>query len=180
MRSGSALALADLPVLTLMALNLTALGATLQTGKQIHPAEALAIPNVAGEAIKGLTLLQSWYNQYKASPSQDTLQKIKNLIRETSQNLPALLQAARIGDPALSSRITAALNLILTTVNRFAALLPRASSSSRSARVAASRAAGTNAVIPHSQDLKRQWNQQVCGSSGNGVLDAALSERTLR
>ena len=178
-------ALADLPVLTQMALNLTALAATLQTGKQLSPAESLAIQNVAGEASKDLTLLQSLYNQYKANPSQDILQKVESLIQETSQNLPALLQAAHIGDPALSARITAAVNLILTTVNSFAALLPRASSSSVSARVAMSRAAGTNAVIPHPlipnpQDLKRQWNQQVCGSSGNAGLDAALSERTLR
>ena len=177
-------ALADLPVLTQMALNLTALAATLQTGKQLSLAESLAIQNVAGEASKDLTLLQSLCNPYKANPSQDTLQKIESLIQETSQNLPALLQAARIGDPALSARITAAVNLIQTTVNSFAALLPRASSPSVSARVAMSRAAGTSAVphplIPKPQDLNRQWNQQVCGSSGNGGLDAALSERTLR
>jgi len=176
-------ALADLPVLTQMALNLTALAATLQTGKQLSTAESLAIQNVAGEASKDLTLLQSLYTQYKANPSQDTLQKIESLIQETSQNLPALLQAAHIGDPA--ARITAAVNLILSTVNSFAALLPRASSSSVSARVAMSRAAGTNtgvppAGVPRPQDLKKQWNQQVCGLRGNAGLDAALSERTLR
>jgi hypothetical protein len=124
-------ALADLPVLTQMALNLTALAATLPTGKVLSPAESLAIQNVAGEASKNLNLLQSLYNQYKASPSQDTLQKIESLIQETSQNLPALLQVAHIGDPALSARITAAVDLILTTVNSFAALIPRASSSFR-------------------------------------------------
>jgi len=96
-------ALADLPVLTQMALNLTALAATLQTGKQLSPAESLAIQNVVGEASKDLTLLQSLYNQYKANPSQDTLQKIENLNKETIQNLPALLQAAHIGDPAFSA-----------------------------------------------------------------------------
>jgi hypothetical protein len=180
-------ALADLPVLTQMALNLTDLAATLQTGKQLSPAESLAIQNVAGEASKDPTLLQSLCNEYKANPSRDILQKIESLIQETSQNLPALLQAAHIGDPALSARITAAVNLILSTVNSFAALLPRASSSSVSvsARVAMSRAAGTNAVVPPAgvprpQDLKKQWNQQVCGLSGNAGLDAALSERTLR
>jgi hypothetical protein len=52
-------ALADLPVLTQMALNLTDLAATLQTGKQLSPAESLAIQNVASEANKDLTLLQS-------------------------------------------------------------------------------------------------------------------------
>jgi hypothetical protein len=169
-------ALADLPVLTQMALNLAALVATLQTGKQLSPAEALAIQNISAEASKDLTLLQSLYNQYKANPNLDTLQKIESLIQDTTQSLPALLQAAHINDPALSARITAAVNLILTTVNSFAALIPRAPSSS----VAMSRTARQNTVVPQPKDLKKQWNQQVCAPSGNAVLDAALSERMLK
>ncbi len=82
-------ALADLPVLTQMALNVAALAAALQTGKQLNPTEALAIQNISAEANKDLTLLQSLYNQYKANPSADTLQKIEVLIQDTSQNLPA-------------------------------------------------------------------------------------------
>lgn len=171
-------ALADLPVLTQMALNLTALAATLQTGKQLSPAEALAIQNISAEASKDLTLLQSLYSQYKANPNLDTLQKIESLIQDTTQSLPALLQAAHINDPALSARITAAMNLILTTVNSFAALIPRASSSSRS--VVMAKAVRQNAVVPQPRDLKKQWNQQVCAPSGNAVLDAALSERVLK
>ena len=104
-------ALADLPVLTEMALNLAALAATLRTGKQLDPAQATAIQNISTEASKDLTLMQSLYSQYKASPNADTLQKITSLIQETSQSLPALLQAAHVSDPALSARITAAVNL---------------------------------------------------------------------
>jgi hypothetical protein len=81
-------ALADLPVLTQMALSVAALAATLQTGKQLNPTEALAIQNISAEATKDLTLLQSLYSQYKANPSADTLQKIEVLIQDTSQNLP--------------------------------------------------------------------------------------------
>jgi hypothetical protein len=124
-------ALADLPVLTQMALNLAALVATLQSGKQLSPAEALAIQNISAEASKDLTLLQSLYNAYKASPSADTLQKIQSMIQETNRELPALLQAAHISDPALSARITAAVSLILTSVSSFASLIPQASSTSR-------------------------------------------------
>ena len=121
-------ALADLPVLTQMALNIAALVATLRSGKQLTPAEALAIQNISAEASKDLTLLQSLYNSYKTNPSSDTLQKIETLIQDTNQNLPALLQAAHIGDPALSARITAAVNLILTSVSSFASLIPQAPS----------------------------------------------------
>ena len=166
-------ALADLPVLTQMALNIAALVATLQSGKQLTPAEALAIQNISAEASKDLTLLQSLYNTYKTNPSSDTLQKIESLIQDTNQNLPALLQAAHIGDPELSARITAAVNLILTSVSSFASLIPPGPS-------ATPKTARRNTVIPHPQDLKRQWNQQVCAPSGNPVLDAALSERLLR
>ena len=167
------MALADLPVLTQMALNIAALVSTLQSGKQLTPAEALAIQNISAEASKDLTLLQALYNTYKANPSPDTLQKIESLIQDTSQNLPALLQAAHISDPALSARITAAVNLILTTVSSFASLIPQAPT-------AAPRTARQNTVIPRAKDLKKQWNQQVCAPSGNPALDAALAERALK
>ena len=167
-------ALADLPVLTQMALNLSALVATLESGKQLTSAEATAIQNLSSEASKDLTLLQSLYNSYKASPNADTLQKIESLIQATNQNLPALLQAAHISDPALSARITAAVNLILTSVSSFASLIPRTTPAP------AQKVARQNTVIPNPADLKKQWNQQVCAPSGNPALDAALSQRVLR
>jgi hypothetical protein len=165
-------ALADLPVLTQMALNIAALVASLQSGKQLTIAEALAIQNISAEASKDLTLLQALYNSYKTNPSADTLQKIEGLIQDTNQSLPALLQAAHISDPALSARITAAVNLILTSVSSFASLIPPSQS-------ATAKTARRNMVIPRPGDLKRQWNQQVCAPSGNAALDAALSERVL-
>jgi hypothetical protein len=107
------------------------------------------------------------------NPNTDALQKIESMIQETNQELPTLLQAAHISDPALSARITAAVNLILTTVSSFASPIPQTSSPTpRTARRAA--------TIPQPKDLKQQWNQQVCGPSGNPVLDAALSQRVLR
>jgi hypothetical protein len=166
-------ALADLPVLTQMALNIAALVSTLQSGKQLTPTEAVAIQNISAEASKDLTLLQALYNAYKANPSADALQKIESMIQETNQELPALLQAAHISDPALSARITAAVNLILTSVSSFASLIPQAPST-------APTTSRLNTVIPQPKDLKRQWNQQVCTPSGNAVLDAALSQRILR
>jgi len=98
--------------------------------------------------------LQSLYNTYKANPSADTLQKIESMHQETNRELPALLQAAHISDPALSARITAAVNLILTSVSSFASLIPQPSSTSR-------KVALQNTIIPQPKDLKRQWNQQV-------------------
>jgi hypothetical protein len=170
-------ALADLPVLTQMALNIAALVSTLQSGKQLTPAEALAIQNISAEASKDLTLLQALYNAYKANPSPDTLRKIENLIQDTNQNLPALLQAAHINDPALSARVTAAVNLILTTVSSFASLIPQAPTAAPTTR---QNTVVPHPVVPHPNDLKKQWNQQVCAPSGNAALDAALAERALK
>jgi hypothetical protein len=156
-----------------MALNIAALVATLQSGRQLNPAEALAIQNISSEASKDLTLLQALYNAYRANPSADALQKIESMIQQTNQGLPALLQAAHISDPALSARMTAAVNPILTSVSSFAALIPQPPST-------APTTARRNTVIPQPKDLKRQWNQQVCAPSGNAALDVALSQRVLR
>ena len=167
-------ALADLPVLTQMALNIAALVATLQSGKQLSPTEAAAIQNISAEAGKDLTLLQTSYNDYKANPSADTMQKIENVIADINQNLPALLQAAHINDPALAARVTAGVNLILTTVTSFASLIPQTAAPSTARKTQRSLA------IPKAKDLKKQWNQQVCAPTGNAGFDAAFTTCALR
>src|SRR5205809_5893108 len=109
-------ALADLPVLTQMALNIASLVAALETGKQVIPTEAAAIQNISAEAGKVRNLFQALYDQYKANPDKAILAKIQSVIGDINQNLPALLQAAHISNPTLLARVTAAVNLILITV----------------------------------------------------------------
>src|SRR3989442_5609251 len=116
-------ALAYLPVLTQMALNIASLVATLQSGKQISPAEAAAIQNISTEASKDLNLLQALYNEYKANPSANTIQQIENVIGDVNQNLPSLLQAAHISNPTLAARITAGDNIMRSTGSRLPSLL---------------------------------------------------------
>jgi hypothetical protein len=168
------IALADLPVLTQMALNIGTIITTLQSGKQISSADAAAIQNISAQASKDLNLLESLYNEYKANPSASALQQIQSVIADINQNLPALLQAARIGDPVLSARIAAGVNLILTTVASFAALITQAS-----ARPTAQKMAHQQVAIPKASDLKRQWNQQVCGPT-NSALDFSTAGCTVR
>ncbi|HEV2732609.1 MAG TPA: hypothetical protein VGV15_21465 [Terriglobales bacterium] len=163
-------ALADLPVLTQMALNIASLVAALQMGKQVSPNEAAAIQNISAEASKDLNLLQALYNQYKANPDKGTLAKIQSVIGDVNQNLPALLQAAHISDPTLSARVTAAVTLILGTVTSFASLLPQSV-----APTVVARRVPEKTAVPHAKDLKRQWNAQVCAATGNVAFDAALA-----
>ncbi len=161
-------ALADLPVLTQMALNIGTLVTTLQSGKQLSPADVAAIQNISSSASRDLNLLQSLYNQYKANPGARTIQQIQNVIADINQNLPALLQAAHISDPILSARVTAGVNLILTTVASFASLMPQ------NRMPTAQKAPAQTVSIPHAEDLKKEWNQQVCSPTGNGSFDTAL------
>ncbi len=163
-------ALADLPVLTQMALNIGTIITTLQSGKQISAADAAAIQNISAQASKDLNLLESLYNEYKSNPSTSALQKIENVITDINQSLPALLQAAHIGDPVLSARVAAGVNLILTTVASFAALIPQTS-----AQPMSQKSAHPQASIPKATDLKKQWNQQVCGPTPNSALDFTVA-----
>ena len=159
-------ALADLPVLTQMALNIGTIVTTLQSGRQINNADATAIQNISAEAGKDLNLLQSLYREYQANPGASILQRIQAAIADMDLNLRALLQAAHVGDPVLSARVAAAVNLILTTVASFAALIPQTSKMPTSQRVARRQAA-----VPRARDLKKEWNQQVCGPASNLALD---------
>jgi hypothetical protein len=137
-------------------------------------AEAAAIQNISIEASKDLNLLQALYNDYKANPSATAIQKIQGAIADINQTLPAVLQAAHISNPILSARIAAAVNLILTTVASFAALIPQTGAP------VAQRIPAKKIAIPHAADLKKQWNQQVCGPSGRAAFDLAMGVCVVR
>jgi hypothetical protein len=148
-------ALDDLPVLTQMALNIGSLATTLQSGQQLSASETAEIQNISSQASKDLNLLQSLYNEYRQNPNSGTLQKIQAVIADINQNLPALLQAAHVSNAALSAKVSAAVNLILVTVNSFALLIPGTSG----------QGTAKQANLPHATDLKKQWNHQICGPS---------------
>ncbi|HXY03206.1 MAG TPA: hypothetical protein VEI49_06475 [Terriglobales bacterium] len=160
-------ALADLPVLTQMALNIGSLVTTLQSGQQLSSTDAAAIQSISNQAGRDLQLLQTLYNEYQANPSTSVIQKIQNAVADLSQNLPALLQAVHVSDPTLSARVTAAVNLIVTTVDSFAVLIPQPKGA-----VNAKEVAHKPATVPGPADLKKQWNEQVCAARGV-IVDSA-------
>jgi hypothetical protein len=165
-------ALQDLPVLTQMALNIATLVSTLATGQQASTADVAIIQNISAQASRDLNLLQTLYSEYKATPSAATLQEIQAVIADLNQNLPTLLQSAHISNPTVSARITAAVNLILTTLNSFASLMPQTSMHTSSK--------ARTAPLLQAKDLKEQWNQQVCAPTGDSALDAAFAASVLR
>jgi len=165
------IALQDLPVLTQMALNIAALVSALASGQQANPGDVAVIQNISAQASRDLNLLQSLYAEYKANPNAITLQKIQNAISDLDQNLPALVESAHISNSTLAARITAAVNLILATVNNFAALMPQSSPAPSQRLLIAP---------PNPKQLKQQWNQQICATTGNAHFDAALMNCTIR
>jgi hypothetical protein len=86
-----------------------------------------------------------------------------------------LLQAAHVSNATLAARLTAAVNLILTTLNSFASLIPQPAPTTTPPT-----SQKLKISLPHASDLKRQWNQQVCAGSGNAAFDTALGECVLR
>ena len=168
-------ALQDLPVLTQMALNIATLVSTLAAGNQANTGDVAVIQNISGQASRGLNLLRTLYDDYKASPSPTKLQKIQNVISDLNRNLPALLESAHISNAVLSGRITVAVSLILTTVNGFASLMPQ-----RAASMMMMRQPQVRTEIPDAQDLRKQWNQHVCAPSGNPAMDTAFAQSVLR
>ena len=177
------IALQDLPVLTQMALNIATVVTALASGKQANSGDVAVIQNISAQASRDLNLLQSLYAEYKASPNATTLQKIQNVITDLNQDLPALLESAHISNPALAARITAAVNLILTTVNNFSALIPQSAASTAATLPRVRQSASSRADVvppPTAQNLKRQWNQQVCIATGNPLFDAGLSNCAIR
>jgi hypothetical protein len=166
------IALADLPALTQMALNIATLVTTLQSGKQIDPAEITAVQNISAEASRDLSLLQGLYNEYRSNPNASTLQKIQDTIAKITQGLPVLLQSAHLSDPVVSARVSAGMNLIMTTVASFAALMPQTHPTTSQAAAKIS--------IPSPKELKEQWNQQVCGPLSNTTPSAATDACVVR
>jgi hypothetical protein len=173
-------ALADLPVLTQMALNIGTIITTLESGKQISAGDAAAIQNISAQASADLNQLEVLYNEYKANPGAGALQKIQNVTAHINQSLPALLQAAHIGDPVLSARIAAGVNLILTTVASFAALIPQNVMPAGARTSTTRQTRNKKLTIPDEAELKKQWNQQVCGPAGNSALDFSATGCVVR
>lgn len=145
------IALQDLPVLTQMALNVATLAN--MGSQQQNSADLAVIQNISGQVSRDLNLLRTLYDEYKASPNDTTLKEIQSAVGLVNLHLPALLESAHISNALLRARVAAAVNLILATVNNFAALIPsRAQAKPRRAVVS----------LPRATDLKREWNEQVC------------------
>lgn len=143
-------ALQDLPVLIQMAESISSIVAL--TGQsQASSAQTInAIQNIGIVATDGLKAIQSLYNSYSSANATTTIQQIQAAGAALTSNLQQLLQAAQIKDPTLLARVTAAVNLIASTVNIFIGLIPTTKSGAK-----------VNAVVPKPADLRQAWAATV-------------------
>lgn len=152
-------ALKDLPVLTQMALNIASLVSVVKTDQPVSAQETTAIDAISAECGKDLGLLETLISDYQKSPTSDTLQKIDAAIGDLNSNVPALLTAAHIKDAVLASKVSAAISIILLTVNTFAVLMPTVSTSGAVTEIHP--AAAKALRLPGVKELKQSWAVKV-------------------
>jgi Tfp pilus assembly protein PilW len=154
-------AIQDLPVLIQIATSIISL---LPMGSS--SADMAAVAKISTNAQNDLTLIQALTNDYKTTPSSSTLAKIEAAIADAQTNLPAELAALHISDTAKVMQITAAVNIVLTTITAIASLLPP------STGAATMKVSAAKVVVPNPKQLKLAWSQQVC--SGDATCTALV------
>ncbi len=79
-------------------------------GDVLLPTEAVAINAGATLAQKGIKALEGVIADYKANPSDTTLQKVTAAMTDVQSNLLQLEQAAAVKDPVAQAKVTAIVN----------------------------------------------------------------------
>ena len=98
-------ALADLPVLTQMALNMAALVATWQSGKQLKHGGVGGDPeHFRQKRARTSRCCRRFTTSTRPIRIVRRCRRFDNAIGDINQNLPALLQAAHISDATLSAQ----------------------------------------------------------------------------
>lgn len=150
-------ALADLPVITQVALNIVSIVAAAQKAEPngssgANSAAVAEVQDIAAQVKSDLTLVQSLINEYQSAAAAQKpalVQKISVVLAAVQANLSAILAAVHIKDPALQTTISSAVGLAVATVASIASLLPAPTGTVRA----------SNAVKPPSaRQLKKQFN----------------------
>ncbi|MFZ0640648.1 MAG: hypothetical protein WA020_08395 [Candidatus Acidiferrales bacterium] len=144
-------ALADLPVITQVALNIASI-VSAADGSQVSPAVATQVQSISNQVKSDLTLVQSLITSYQSATAAEQpgiVQKISAALSDVQTNLTAILTAVHVNDAALQATIVAAVGVAVTTVASIASLLPAAPGTVRANRAV---------KPPSASQLKKQFN----------------------
>jgi hypothetical protein len=147
-------ALADLPVIAQVALNIASI-VSAADGSQISPAAAAQVQSIANQVKSDLTLVQSLITSYQSATAAErpgVVQKINAALSDVQTNLNAILTAVHVDNAALQATIVAAVGVAVSTVASIESLLP---SSAAQAAVAKMPSA---TKPPSAKQLKKRFN----------------------
>lgn len=177
-------ALADLPVITQVALNIASIIAAAQGKSQADATVTNQVQSIANQVKSDLTLVQSLIASYQsatAAQKPGLAQKISAALSDVQANLNAILTAVHVKDAALQATIVAAVGVAVTTVASIMSLIPAnaagpASAAAASASGAAAQSASANrprvaTKPPSASQLKKQFNAIF---AANGFPEAEL------
>lgn len=161
-------ALADLPVITQVALNIASIVAAAQGKEEASPAVASQVQNIAAQVKSDLTLVQSLISSYQSATATQKpalMQKINAALSDVQTNLNAILTAVHIKDAALQATIVAAVGVAVTTITSIESLIPQPAPTSGAVRASAA------VKPPSAAQLKKQFNAIF---AANGFPQAEL------
>ena len=138
-----------------MAESIASLIALTKTVQTPSPSEVAAIQHLGDVATQGLQAIQTAYQDYTSKNATTTIAQIQAGGAALVENLNQLLAAAQIKDQFLLNRVTAAVQLIVSTLNTFLALVPL--SGAKKAKLNKSAAA----ALPSASTLRQMWADQV-------------------
>jgi len=122
------------------------------------------VTTIGDEATRDYQLLQSLYQQYKATPSATTEAAIENTLTLIVQNLPQILNAGHVKDPSLQGKLSSAVNILITIADAIVSQMPVKSPTLRARK---------NRSLGYSPSaVKVQWDTLVC--SGNATCTAMV------
>jgi hypothetical protein len=154
--------LSDIDVALQATANLsTALGA-------INPADGAAITLITGLATSGINAIKTAYDDYESSKTASNLQNILAAANAVQTNLPQMLTAAKISDPATVAKVTAYVSLVTDTAAAIVSTV-QAQQPAAAGQVRTARAITVTVVTPES--LQSRWTSDVCkGDAACGNL----------
>jgi len=164
-------ALADLPIITQVALNIAGIVAAAQTKGQATTAANTQIQFVANQVQSDLTLVENLITTYQSAPAASRagiVGQISIALADAQSNLKSILTAVHVDNAALQSTITAAVAIAVSTLASIQSLVPARlggpqtsptpASTSISASAKSAKAAHANVPPPSASQLKREFN----------------------
>ena len=151
-------ALADLPVITQVALNIAGIVAGAQGKGQAGAAANTQIQFVANQVQSDLTLVENLINTYQNAPAASRagiVGQISTALADAQSNLKSILTAIHVDNAALQSTITAAVAIAVSTLASIQSLIPQPASASASAKSARA----VTAPPPSAAELKSEFNR---------------------